>query len=145
MAKTKIFIPYTCNYKIVAIASSLKDYRVSYLINEALEINLKKVDNLIIDNKKKSELFSFEQQNDLDSNSNFQYFLINNKTIGSQLLKSLKGFDYIFIIKSENDISIQEEIFLKFKELQKFKIVLKVDKLSPKDNSLIEKTIIYTE
>lgn len=145
MSKTKLNIPYKCFYKIFAISSSLKDYRASYFINNSLTIGLKKVDNLIIDNKKKSEVYSFELQKDEDSNIDFDYFLINNKTIGKQLISSLKGFDYLFLIKSEEEIPDQSAIFLALKAIAQFQIVIDVDKLSVRDNNIIEQNILYNQ
>lgn len=145
MSKTKLDIPYKCYYKIFAISSSLKDYRASYFINNALNISLKKVDNLIIDNKKKAEVYSYELQKDEDSDTIFDFFLINNKTIGKQLISSLKGFDYLFLIKSEEEINEQPNILSALKAIDQFQIVLDIDKLSARDNNIIEQNIIYNQ
>lgn len=145
MSKTKVDIPYKCFYKIFAISSSLKDYRASYFINNSLNISLKKVENLIIDNKKKSEAYSYELQKDNITDENFDFFLINNKTIGKQLISSLKGFDYIFLIKSDKDIDAQNEIFLALKAIDQFQIVIDVNKLPVRDNNVIEQHILYSE
>lgn len=136
-------MPILYNYKVIAIASALKNYRVTFFINDALQINLKSVDELTIDNKKDGKVFEYEKYEDIETDIDFEYLLFNNKTIGKQLLPSLKGFDYILIIKSENDITFQEEAYRKLKEIQEFKIVFKVLKLSPRDNSIVEKQIIY--
>jgi len=143
MPKEKIVMPILYNYKVIAIASALKNYRVTFFINDALQINLKSVDELTIDNKKDGKVFEYEKYEDIETDIDFEYLLFNNKTIGKQLLPSLKGFDYILIIKSENDITFQEEAYRKLKEIQEFKIVFKVLKLSPRDNSIVEKQIIY--
>jgi hypothetical protein len=145
MSKTKLDIPYKCYYKLFAISSSLKDYRASYFINNSLSISLKKVNNLIIDNKKKSEVYSFELQKDEDSDTNFDFFLINNKTIGKQLISSLKGFDYIFLIKSDEELTDQSETFKKLKAVNQFQIVLDIDKLSTRDNNIIERNVLYNQ
>lgn len=145
MSKTKLDIPYKCYYKIFAISSSLKDYRAAYFINNSLTISLKKVDNLIIDNKKKSEIFSYELQKDEESDANFDYFLINNKTIGKQLISSLKNFDYLFLIKSDTEIAQQDFLFKQLKTVEQFQVVLDIEKLSARDNNIIEQNILYNQ
>lgn len=143
MAKEKVEISIEYNYKMIAIASSLKDYRVSYLINDALNINLKKVESLVIDNKTKSKVSVFDMQSDLETNKEKEFYLISNKIVGNYFLSSLKSFDFIFIIKDERQIENTEELYLKFKEINKFQIVLKIEKLSKRENKIVEDNLIY--
>lgn len=145
MAKEKLEISYNNDYKLIAIATSLKDYRVSFLINTALDINLKKVANLKIDNKKKAQIYSYQLHIDKSSNADIEYLLINNKTVAKQLLPSLKGIDYVFILKSDKEITAIDTVVKKIKAIKNFNMVLKIDKLATRDRTLVEKEIIYKE
>ncbi len=145
MAKEKLEISYYNDYKLIAIATSLKDYRVSFLINNTLGINLKKVENLKIDNKKKAQIYSYELHIDKSSNADIEYLLTNNKTVAKQLLPSLKGIDYVFILKADKEITTIDTVVKKIKAIKNFNMVLKIDKLSTRDRNLVEKEIIYKE
>lgn len=145
MPKEKLTYKYHLNYKIVAISTHLKDYRISFYINESLNLELKKIDDLSIDNKNKGIIQSFEQQYYEDTETEKSFHLIHNKSKGLFFLSSLKKFDFILIVKSENEIEIQDEIIALLRKLDHFQIVYKVEELSKKENTIIEKNILYTE
>lgn len=143
--KETITYQYVLNYKIIAISSHLKDYRVSFYLNNLLGLNLTKIDNLIIDNKKKENTQSFEQQQFIDTQTELSYHLIQNKTQGGYFLPSLKKFDYLLILKSENEIENYEEIFEKIRQSDRFLIAYKASELSKKENKIIETYILYND
>lgn len=145
MAKEKISYQYVFNYKIIAISTHLKDYRVSFYLNDLLALKLKKIDDLVVDNKTEANAQSFEQQQYKDQGKEIYYHLIHNKGSGVFFLPSLKKFDFIFIIKTENNIENQDEIFNILKASQHFQILFKVDSLSKKENKIIETNILYKD
>lgn len=143
MTKDKITYQYVFNYKIIAISTHLKDYRVSFYINDLLNLKLKKVDDLVVDNKSEEQAQSFEQQVCSNSETETSYHLIHNKGSGFYFLPSLKKFDFILIIKTENEINNQDEIYETLKASSHFQIIYKVDALSRKENKIIETNILY--
>lgn len=136
---------YNFNYKIVAISTHLKDYRVSFYLNELLDLKLKRIEDLSIDNKQTSSVQSFEHQHYECEEREVNYDLIQNKANGVFFLPSLKKFDFLLILKTENEITNQEKIIDILKESDHFQIVYKVEELSKKENSIIEKNILYIE
>lgn len=145
MTKEKLTYNYHLNYKIVAISTHLKDYRISFYINENLKIELKKIDNLSIDNKSKGTIQSFEQQYYEDIEAEKSFHLIHNKSKGLFFLNSLKKFDYLLLVKSENEIANHDDIIRLLKQQDHFQIIYKVDELSKREHSIIEKNLLYTE
>ena len=142
MSKIKIKIKATeYNFKLIGINTSLKSYRVSYIINSVLNINLKKIDDFEKDIKNKKEKQSFEFFK--DENNEIKYFLFENKTTGKELFRSYKGFDYVLLIKTEFEINFVETIIKKLKDTKKFKIVLSINTLMKIDENFIRKNILY--
>lgn len=143
--KEKITYQYVFNYKIIAISTHLKDYRVSFYLNEILGLKLKKIDNLVVDNKSDANAQSFEQQQYTDDETLTSYHLIHNKASGVFFLPTLKKFDFILLLKTENEIENQDNIFDLLKASNHFQIVYKVDSLARKENKIIETNILYNE
>lgn len=145
MKKDTLLYPFDLKYQIFAIASVLKDYRISFFINEMLKIDLKRVDDIHIDYKGKIKVEKFEQFFTEDELSQTSYFLVQNKSAGSLLLSSLKSFDYLLIIASENELENVELIHTQLKSIANIQIVHNVEKLSKNDQHKIEHNILYKE
>lgn len=145
MTKDKISYQYNFNYKIIAISTHLKDYRTSFFINETLGITLERTEDLKVDYKTKNIVQSFEIQYFNQEETEVEYFLIHNKSNGVFFLPSLKKFDYLLLIKTENEINNQEEIIKNLGKNTHFQIVYKVNDLSSRENNIIEKNILYQE
>lgn len=141
LAKEKITYQPKVKHYILALASTLKDYRLSYFINDILAIELAKKDDLIYENKKESKakkhsLFSyFDEENDL------QYFLFQNKLPDNVIIKSLKNFDFLFIIKTideENPFDIGE-VYNKLNNIDDVQLIFKDPALKPAEQKIIAK------
>jgi len=145
MSKDKLTYQFSFNYKIVAISTHLKDYRVSFYLNELLDLKLKKTANLIVDNKVEESAQSFELQHYTSEEEVIDYYLIHNKSMGLYFLPSLKQFDFLLLLKTENEINNQDQIIEKLKSSSHFQVVYKVENLSKKENTIVEKNILYTE
>jgi len=142
MSKIKINIPaFEYFFKLIGINTPLKAYRVSYIINSALDIDLVKTDDIKIDIRKKKEKHSFELLK--DEKSEVKYFLFNNKTIGKELFRTYKGFDFVLLVKFHKEINFVDDIVKKLKEPKKFKIVLNSSNIKKIDENYIKKEFLY--
>lgn len=145
MGKDKLTYQFSFNYKIVAISTYLKDYRVSFYLNELLDLKLKKIANLIVDNKAEESAQTFELQYYTSEEEAVEYYLIHNKSTGLYFLPTLKQFDFLLILKSENDLNNHDQIIEKLKSSSHFQVIYKVENLTKKENLIVEKNILYTE
>ena len=93
MGTTKITYKPSVNYNVIAIASVLKDYRISFFINQELHLNFERVEDLVSEAKSKVIASSFAKYYYRDVQSDFEYFLVQNTRQGALYLKSLKNFD----------------------------------------------------
>ncbi len=102
MKKIKLIPEENLSDTIIGISSLHQDFQVAWSLNNALEINLKKTQDISIRLKNGSELntfsFSLFSHTDLDEN---YFHLLSNKDKGANLYSKYKNIDYFLIIKSE--------------------------------------------
>lgn len=128
------------NYYIIAIASVLKDYRLSFFINQDLHLNLEKTDDLISSNKSKEQAKKFGLYYFLDERSEFEYFLLQNKQLGEIYLKTFKNFDFLFIVKTIDEDTIDiGSLFEKIKAIYDIQLAMQLENLKKADQKLIDK------
>lgn len=145
MLKNTISYLYQYNYRLIGIATHLKDYRVAFFLNKALSITLSKREDLTFSIKNKGKHYSFEKQTFVDEANDVEYILLQNKSSGNLFLKSLKSFDFIFIIKTEREVDFIEDLLQKIETIENFAITHLVDKIAKTEENLVKKHLIYTE
>lgn len=97
---------------MLSIASHLKDYRLAYFINEVLEIDLKKFDDLKVSGKEGSySWFYFSLGENYPT-----FYLVGNNHQNGKLIPSQKGIDYYLFIK---DLYGDDEMLLMIHSLRK--------------------------
>lgn len=138
MSIQKITYQPEISYYVIAIASILKDYRMSFFINQDLHLNLEKQEDLKTQEKGVSAAFS--KYSFFDTNSEFEYFLIQNKNVNQLYIKSLKNFDFLFIIKTIDEDSIDLGSFTeRIKAMTDVQLVMEVLNLKGADKKKLEK------
>jgi hypothetical protein len=88
------------DFVLIGITTSLKDYRVCYLINKHLGFNFAKIADLVVDPLPHTEpaSFSFYQFQQKETENLF-YFIANKGTEGF-LIPEMKEVDYFLMIKN---------------------------------------------
>lgn len=128
------------NYYIIAIASVLKDYRISFFINQELHLNLERNEDLVSEDKSKESAKNFGKYYFMDEKSEFEYFLLQNKQQGNIYLKSLKNFDFLLIVKTIDEDTIDiGSLFNKIKDIKDVQLVLEIHNLKAAEQKRIEK------
>lgn len=119
MAK-KLSIPVNPadEYTVIAISCHLKDYRISFYLNNSLGIKLKRARDLIIEtqageNHMNYALYAFDDQ---DYRSNI-YLLANHHPDG-KLLSSQKQSDYFLIFTPAVIAKDLDNIILNIRQIQ---------------------------
>ena len=126
------------DFVLIAITSSLKDYRLCYMINKALCFNFTKVDDLQIDPLHTHELayFSLYEYNWEASETDF--FLISNKGLEGYLIPEMKKTDYWLMIKNYIDENELNTIITGLNRIPEVVTAVKVDpkKIKSRENLL---------
>lgn len=141
MAKEKLTYQEQFFYETIAIATYLKDYRASFFVNQKLFVALEKIEDLKIDQKAKSLSKVYAQFSHKDELSGVKYYLIANKSLKGALFSSLKNFDFVFIVLSDEDDIDVYSLLDKLREIPDFQAALHVNKMSKKDEGQLKKII----
>jgi hypothetical protein len=138
MAK-KLSIPVNLSedYTVIAISCHLKEYRISFQVNQSLRIKLKREVDLIIDGNEKEEhrdyaLYAF---NNLDQRC--YYFLLANHHPEGKLLNTLRQVDYFLIVTQLLSREDKERIVFNLRNINGVLMAYTVDAGKVRDMDLL--------
>ncbi|MFB1021710.1 MAG: hypothetical protein ACI9DK_002134 [Vicingaceae bacterium] len=97
MAKLTLEVEEDYDFELIGICSHAKDYRLSWEMNKALELDLVKGDNYELSVKGEKQSYSFF--NFIDEENWVEYYLINNRTVNGILIPEEKKSDYFLLIR----------------------------------------------
>ena len=140
MKKAKLQIEPTFDFELLGIVSPIREYRMAWLVNQELELNLVKADDLELEflNAEKLEIA--------------QYFLslphgfiqlLKNKAINSTqqlayLIPELKNLDYFLLVQDETEQLDLSNFMEKLSRNPLVQSIVRIDisKLKSKENLL---------
>jgi len=140
MKKAKLQIEPTFDFELLGIVSPIREYRMAWLVNQELELNLVKVDDLELEclNSVKLEIA--------------QYFLslphgfiqlLKNKALNSAqqlayLVPELKNLDYFLLVQDETEQMDLSNFMEKLSRNPLVQSIVRIDisKLKSKENLL---------
>lgn len=96
MAKLTLEVEEDYSFKLIGINCHVKDYRLCWEINEALNFDFVKEEDYEIINKKQKQSYSFYSY--LDEENYMDYFLISNRGNSGRLIPEEKS-DFLLLIK----------------------------------------------
>ena len=119
MAK-KLSIPVSLSeeYTIIGIACHLKEYRISFQINQALRIRLRRMEDLLIEEADEADNKHYALYTYDDTDRRFCYLLLANHHQEGKLLGSLKQTDYFLIISQNLSREEIDRIILNIRKVQ---------------------------
>lgn len=97
MVKFTLALEDDFDFRLLAICSHAKDYRLSWFLNQSLGIALSKGNNLEM--KRKDELYGFSFYLFEKEEDQLEYYLIANKCINVHLVPEKKQVDFFLQIK----------------------------------------------
>ncbi|WP_257669457.1 IPExxxVDY family protein [Parapedobacter tibetensis] len=99
----KVILKYELDldFILIAITSSLKDYRLCYFINKFTGLKLHKIDDHEIWKPSPKSRVYFSRYADYSAPSDTEYYLLANKGAdGGFLIPEMRHSDYFFLIKN---------------------------------------------
>ena len=158
MGKHTLKIEYDYDFVLIGISSHAKDYRLCWALNNALEVELTKIESLEINTKKDTpsffSLFKYENTDEF-----IEYFVLANWSENKQqdakentlfgkkgkeshstengiLIPEHKQMNYFFVIRGETPDGAVEAIFKKIKEIDLVltAVLIDVSELKSKKN-----------
>ncbi|MFA6086133.1 IPExxxVDY family protein [Mucilaginibacter sp.] len=126
------------DFILIAITSSLKDYRVCYLINRYLNFNFTKLDDLKLDISQLNcpVLFSLYHYNWESTETDF--YFIGNKGSDGYLVPEMRKADYFILIKNYIDDDDLESMISALNKIPEIVAAVKIDpkKIKSRENLL---------
>ena len=128
MAKRKLILEYDFDFILLGIACYSKDYMLCSAINNKLNIDLMKVDDLVLIDSKTKQSSGFSMFSYVDEDSIEYHVLANVGSNKSFLIPEHEKFDYFLIIKNTNS---DYDVDAQMKELKEIQIVILINKIIP--------------
>ena len=140
MKKAKLQIEPTFDFELLGIVSPIREYRMAWLVNQELELNLVKVDDLELEflNSEKLEIAQYF----LSLPHGFIQLLKNKALNSSQqlayLVPELKNLDYFLLVQDETEQMDLSNFMEKLSRNPLVQSIVRIDisKLKSKENLL---------
>lgn len=119
MAEKKITNDPDTDYRLVGIASALKEYKVCHHLNQLVGCDFRKLPALVFEPKDRTRKTEFSVFKAEDADRNI-YVVFTNKNMGEYLLPEISNFDYLVQIRgkfTEDDIQRLMEGIRRFPEV----------------------------
>lgn len=126
------------DFILIAITTSLKDYRICYLINKHLNFNFCKAADLEIDINAGKEPAYFSIYNDSWEASETDFYFIANKGTEGYLVPEMRSTDYFIMIKNYIDSDDLDTLITSLNKIPEIVAAVKIDpkKLKSRENLL---------
>jgi hypothetical protein len=111
-------------YHIFCINTSLNDYRFCWAVNEALQFNLTRMDDVSLT----ESLQSFSVYRDNETNQPLTYYLLSLKSGKGVLIKELASFDFLLCVEGQLSDSTLSTILAQASDIKDVLLVTKLDK-----------------
>lgn len=123
---------------MIAITTSLKDYRICYHINKCLNFNFTRVDDLKLDSGNYGNEMLFSFYNYSWENTETDFYFIGNKGTEGYLVPEMREADYFLMIKNYIDDEDLENIISCLNKIPEIVAAVKIDpkKIKSRENLL---------
>jgi len=128
MAKRKLHLDYDFDFIMLGIACYSKDYMLCSAINNKMNIDLMKVEDLILVDSKTKQSSGFSMFNFEDEDAIEYHVVANVGSNKSFLIPEHDKFDYFLIIKNTNS---DYDVDALVKDLKAIQIVILINKIIP--------------
>jgi hypothetical protein len=98
MADKKIANELPTDYQLIGIATSLKEYKLCYHINQLLNADFQKLPDLVFESKDRTRQVQFSVFKSGGEADRVQYMVFGNKNLNEVLLTEISNFDFILQI-----------------------------------------------
>jgi hypothetical protein len=126
------------DFVLIAVTTSLKDYRVCFLINKYLNFNFVKNDDLEVDIIPGSEPVLFSLYRYTWETTETDFFFIGNKGSDGYLIPEIKSADYFLMIRNYIDDNELDTIVSSLNKIPEIVAAVKIDpkKIKSRENLL---------
>ncbi|CAN5189115.1 hypothetical protein BH09BAC6_BH09BAC6_22830 [soil metagenome] len=126
------------DFVLIAVTTSLKDYRICYLINKFLNFNFTKISDLPLDILPNAEQVLFSRYHHFWETTETDFYFIANKGSEGYLIPEMKKADYFLLIRNYIDENDLEGIISALNKISEVVAAVKIDpkKIKSRENLL---------
>jgi hypothetical protein len=126
------------DFVLIAVTSSLKDYRVCYLINKFLNFNFIKTEDLSVDIHPGSEPVLFSKYHYNWETTETDFYFIGNKGSEGYLVPEMKSADYFLMVRNYIDDTDLDNLISTLNKIPEIVAAVKIDpkKIKSRENLL---------
>jgi hypothetical protein len=126
------------DFVLIAVTTSLKDYRICYLINRYLNFNFTKTTDLRVDIYQEHQPVYFSLYTYNWEASETDFYFIANKGSEGYLIPEIKKADYFLMIKNYIDDADLEKLISDLNRIPEIVAAVKIDpkKIKSRENLL---------
>ncbi|RZK93091.1 MAG: IPExxxVDY family protein [Pedobacter sp.] len=126
------------DFVLIAVTTSLKDYRTCYLINKHLNFNFIKDTDLEVELQQGNGPVYFSLYHEYWEASETDFYFIANKGSDGYLIPEMRGTDYFLMIKNYIDDNELEGLITALNKIPEIVAAVKIDpkKLKSRENLL---------
>lgn len=138
----RLDIEYRVDFVVLGMVSACAEHRLAWSINRALQIELSKCEDLVLEFRKTvamiSHFFYGTAHDSFRLIRNRSYLDGPNTRVQRYLLKELRHFDYLLVIDNQTGTLMPEEIEERLRTLAEIQLIrlVEVDRLKEKENLL---------
>ncbi|MGN6641027.1 MAG: IPExxxVDY family protein [Mucilaginibacter sp.] len=129
---------FDLDFVLIAVTTSLKDYRACYLINKALNFNFAKVADLEVDINNNLEPVLFSRYHYSWETTETDFYFIANKGSEGYLVPEMRKADYFLLIKNYIDENDLDNLISAINKIPEIVTAIKIDpkKVKSRENLL---------
>jgi hypothetical protein len=127
------------DFVLIAVTTSLKDYRICFLINKYLHFHFTKIDDLAVElSQQSAEAALFSMYTDHWEASGTDFYFIGNKGSEGYLVPEMNKTDYFLMIKNYIDDEDLDSIITGLNKIPEIVAAVKIDpkKVKSRENLL---------
>ncbi len=138
MNKITLKLELDFDFIVLAITTSLKDYRLCFNLNKFAPANFMRVDELALPLSDNHTVALFNRYTYLPENCETEFYLLSNKSSEGLLIPEMNRVDYFLVIKNFIDKEDLEAWITHLKQIPEVLAAVEVDvkKLKSKENLL---------
>jgi hypothetical protein len=113
MAEKKIKNELQSDYRLIGFATSMREYKLCFHLNQILEADFRKLKDLTFETSDRSRKMEFSVLSSSGNEQKNDYIVFANKNLGDVLLPEIVQFDYVMKVSgkiSAEEISEQLEV-----------------------------------
>lgn len=126
------------DFVLIAVTTSLKDYRICYLINKSLNFNFTKLNDLAVDLVRDNPPVLFSLYHYSWETTETDFYFIANKGSEAYLVPEMKKADYFLMIKNYIDENDLDGVVSALNKIPEIVAAVKIDpkKIKSRENLL---------